>query len=56
MGVTAVGTIVPPRMSEFGLFIGMDGQFDVALELKGNASVRIASMLLDKHALTKFAN
>lgn len=40
LGVAAAGTIVPPKLADFGLFAGMDAQFEGSLEMKGNAAVR----------------
>lgn len=39
LGVAAAGTIVPPKLTDFGLFAGMDAQFEGSLEMKGNAAV-----------------
>lgn len=39
LGMAAAGTVVPPRLTDFGLFAGMDAQLDGTLGLKGNVAV-----------------
>ncbi|GLB45261.1 putative expressed protein [Lyophyllum shimeji] len=36
LGVAAAGTIVPPKLSDFGLFAGLDASLQGTLGLKGN--------------------
>ncbi|KAF8073317.1 hypothetical protein FPV67DRAFT_1409522 [Lyophyllum atratum] len=38
LGVAAAGTIVPPKLSDFGLFAGMDASLEGTLGLKGNVA------------------
>lgn len=47
IGAAAAGTIVPPNLSEFGLFIGMNATFDGTLNLAGSASGTADSGLID---------
>jgi len=42
VGVATTGTIVPPNISEFGLFVGMDATFAGTLNLAASASVGFA--------------
>ncbi|KAG5638045.1 hypothetical protein H0H81_002165 [Sphagnurus paluster] len=37
LGVAAVGTIVPPQITEFGAFVGLDADLRATLGLKGSA-------------------
>ncbi|RDB30162.1 hypothetical protein Hypma_012361 [Hypsizygus marmoreus] len=38
LGVAAVGTIVPPKLTEFGLFAAMDANLQATLGLRGNVA------------------
>ncbi|RDB30165.1 hypothetical protein Hypma_012365 [Hypsizygus marmoreus] len=38
LGVAAAGTIVPPKLTDFGLFVGMDATLQGTLALKGNVA------------------
>ncbi|RDB30203.1 hypothetical protein Hypma_010439 [Hypsizygus marmoreus] len=40
VGVAAVGTIIPPQLTEFGLFAGLDAALQATLGLRGNAAGR----------------
>ncbi|KAG5638044.1 hypothetical protein H0H81_002164 [Sphagnurus paluster] len=37
LGVAAAGTIVPPQLTEFGVFTGLNANFDGTMSLKANA-------------------
>ncbi|KAG6862118.1 hypothetical protein C0995_005930 [Termitomyces sp. Mi166 len=37
-GVAAVGTIIPPKLTEFGLFAALDANLDAILGVKGNVA------------------
>lgn len=39
LGVAAAGTVVPPKLTDFGIFAGLDAQLDGSLVLKGNIAV-----------------
>ncbi|KAF5371015.1 hypothetical protein D9615_010015 [Tricholomella constricta] len=41
LGVAAAGTIVPPKLTEFGLFTGMDGTFGGTLDFKGHVTAKV---------------
>ncbi|KAF8064456.1 hypothetical protein FPV67DRAFT_223610 [Lyophyllum atratum] len=43
LGVAAVGTIVPPELTEFGAFVGLDAQLQATLALVGNIAGRADS-------------
>lgn len=47
IGVATAGTIVPPNLSEFGLFVGMEATLDGTLSLAGSASGTADSGLID---------
>ncbi|KAJ7775463.1 hypothetical protein B0H16DRAFT_1255627, partial [Mycena metata] len=40
LGMSAVGTIIPPHLSAFGVFTGLDATMSGTMTLKGSASVR----------------
>ncbi|KAJ7058958.1 hypothetical protein C8F01DRAFT_284946 [Mycena amicta] len=43
LGMSAVGTIIPPKLTEFGVFVGLDASLTGTLELKGSATGTIDS-------------
>ncbi|KAF5370996.1 hypothetical protein D9615_010020 [Tricholomella constricta] len=43
LGVAAAGTIVPPKLTDFGLFAGMDASLEGTLNLKGNVAAKADS-------------
>ncbi|KAG5640821.1 hypothetical protein DXG03_006893 [Asterophora parasitica] len=43
LGVAATGTIVPPELTELGVFTGLDAKLDATLNLVGNAKGRADS-------------
>lgn len=40
LGAAASGTIVPPKLDDFGVFAGLDADLSATLTLSGSASVR----------------
>ncbi|KAG5641981.1 hypothetical protein DXG03_003834 [Asterophora parasitica] len=40
LGLAAVGTIVPPKLTQFGAFVGLDAQLQASLNLVGNIAGR----------------
>ncbi|KAJ7246984.1 hypothetical protein C8J57DRAFT_1359761 [Mycena rebaudengoi] len=47
LGMSAVGKIVPPSLSEFGVFVGLDADLSGTLNLAGSATGNIDSGLID---------
>ncbi|KAF7297644.1 hypothetical protein MKEN_01387500 [Mycena kentingensis (nom. inval.)] len=47
LGASAVGTILPPKLSEFGVFVGLDAALTGTLDLKASATGSIDSGLID---------
>ncbi|KAG6857113.1 hypothetical protein H0H87_009238 [Tephrocybe sp. NHM501043] len=43
LGVATAGTIVPPKLSDFGLFAGLDATLDAKLGVKGNVAAKADS-------------
>ncbi|KAG5646580.1 hypothetical protein DXG03_002883 [Asterophora parasitica] len=43
LGVAAVGTIVPPKLTQFGAFVGLDADIRGSINLVGNAAGRADS-------------
>jgi hypothetical protein len=46
LGLAAAGTIVPPNLSELGVFAGLDASLDGVLELTGDVDVRLNGILV----------
>lgn len=44
LGVAAAGTVVPPQLTDFGLYVSLNGQLDGKLNFMGNVSVRSSSL------------
>lgn len=38
-GIAAVGTVIPPTLSEFGIFASVDASLDGTLNIDANAAV-----------------
>ncbi|KAJ7438099.1 hypothetical protein B0H11DRAFT_2105656 [Mycena galericulata] len=47
LGMTAVGKIIPPSLSDFGVFVGLDGDMTGTLNLTGSATGSIDSGVID---------
>ncbi|KAJ7171269.1 hypothetical protein C8R46DRAFT_866932, partial [Mycena filopes] len=43
LGMTAVGTIIPPKLDQFGVFAGLDATMTGTMTLKGSATGKIDS-------------
>ncbi|KAJ6546622.1 hypothetical protein B0H10DRAFT_2447526 [Mycena sp. CBHHK59/15] len=47
LGMTAVGKIIPPSLSEFGVFVGLDADMSGTMSLTGSATGTIDSGVID---------
>ncbi|KAJ7150476.1 hypothetical protein C8R43DRAFT_494845 [Mycena crocata] len=47
IGMSAVGKIIPPSLSEFGVFVGLNADMSGTMLLKGSATGKIDSGLID---------
>ncbi|KAJ7474870.1 hypothetical protein FB451DRAFT_1246877 [Mycena latifolia] len=47
LGMSAVGKIIPPSLSEFGVFVGLDADLSGTMQLTGSATGSIDSGLID---------
>ncbi|KAJ7087908.1 hypothetical protein B0H15DRAFT_736963, partial [Mycena belliarum] len=45
LGMSAVGKIIPPSLSEFGVFVGLDADLTGTMQLKGTATVSLLNLL-----------
>ncbi|KAH9167921.1 hypothetical protein EDB89DRAFT_1994780 [Lactarius sanguifluus] len=43
LGAVATGTLVPPKISEFGLTLGLDGNIDALFSIKANLTGHVSS-------------
>ncbi|KAJ7134152.1 hypothetical protein C8R46DRAFT_1362308 [Mycena filopes] len=51
VGMTAIGTIIPPHLSAFGAFAGLDATVSGTMTLKGSASGTIDSGVIDVYSV-----
>ncbi|KAJ7708197.1 hypothetical protein B0H17DRAFT_1031883 [Mycena rosella] len=47
LGMSAVGKIIPPSLSEFGVFVGLDADLSGSMQLTGSATGSIDTGLID---------